>query len=77
MDDPVVQGIIHFGWRTYRNQVGTYLETSSLVASFYRARRCYESCSGRKVINGLTQSRPYILYYQPAKQDVPTGIIVV
>lgn len=56
---------------------GTYLETSCLVVSFYRARRCHENCQVRKVINGLTHDGPYKLYDQPTQQHVSAGIRVV
>lgn len=37
------------------NQAGTDLETSSLLASFYSARKCYTGCSWQKVILSFTQ----------------------
>lgn len=38
--DPIAKDIIYFGLRTWRNQVSTYQEASSLLPHSQRTRRC-------------------------------------
>lgn len=45
----------HFGYRTQRNQAGTYLESSFLCASIHSVRRSYVGCLEKKVISNPTQ----------------------
>lgn len=44
MHDLIAKEISTFGHRTYRNQVVTDQEASSLMDSFNNTRRCYVGC---------------------------------
>lgn len=40
LERPIIQDTVHLDYRALRNQGGTTLEASSLLASFRSARRC-------------------------------------
>lgn len=62
-------------FRTERNQAGTDLKIS-LLANSHSTGKCDAGCWGRKDFNGLIGARLWILQYWPAKQYLPTGVIV-
>jgi hypothetical protein len=66
---------LHAPLAAHRNQTGTKLETSFLLATICILRK-YGGCQGELSPMVLPGYGPHVLHYQHALQDVPTDAIV-
>lgn len=67
---------IYFGYRTQRNQAGTELEVSSLLASFRSSARRYAGRWGRRVTNSLTFEATILTYLTRGPHWYHSGVIM-
>lgn len=51
----LTEDIVYISHRTWKNQIGTDLQVSSLLVSFHNTRRYYVGCTWKKVSSSITQ----------------------